>query len=105
MTISISPRFPPRPMRRDKMMHHYAVGQEVRFKMDFMMRFNASPIYHITATLSPRGESPQYRIRNDDERHERVAAQDDLEPVIASTENEGAALMERTFGNGQGSKA
>ena len=41
-------------------------------------------IFRITAKLPPRGSSPQYRIRNDEERHERVTTQDDLEPASHS---------------------
>lgn len=63
------------------MTHLYAVGQSVRLKGGLFQRVKATAIYHITGTLPPRGESPQYRIRNDDERHERVAIQEDLEPL------------------------
>jgi len=61
--------------------HLYIVGQPVRLKGGVMQRFQAAAIYHITGTMPPSGDSPQYRIRNDEERHERVAIQDDLEPV------------------------
>jgi hypothetical protein len=57
-------------------------------------------IYRITATLPPRGNSLQYRIRNNDERHERVATQDSLEAVDMSQSGNGATLIERTFGHG-----
>jgi len=50
--------------------------------------------------LPPRGDSPQYRIRNDGERHERVATQDSIQPILASQSGEGATLIERTFGHG-----
>lgn len=49
------------------------------------MRFGQSPktpdFYRVTGTLPARENSPQYRIRNDEERHERIASQDDLEAV------------------------
>jgi hypothetical protein len=45
----------------------------------------------------------QYRIRNDDERYERVTTQDSLEPV--RPQSGGATLIERTFGHGQGTEA
>ena len=35
--------------------------------------------YRVTGTLPPSDNSPQYRIRSDDERHDRVATQDTLE--------------------------
>ena len=57
-------------------------------------------IYRITGTLPARGDSLQYRIRNDDERHERVTTQDSLEPVDMLQSGNGATLIERTFGHG-----
>ena len=86
-------RFP-----RDTPAHLFAVGQIVRLKGGFKRPALPGDIYHITGTLPPRGDSPQYRIRNDEERHERVTTQDDLEPVSIS--QSGASLIERTFGHG-----
>ena len=84
--------------------HLFAVGQTVRMKR----RFGASPriaeIYHVTGTLPPIDNTLQYRIRNDDERHERVVTEDSLESIAASPADEDATLLERTFGNGQGTK-
>ena|SRR5579871_3704987 len=87
-----------RPIRPDTSTHLYEVGQAVRLSGGFMHRSQASGIYRITGTLPPRGESPQYRIRNNDERHERVATQDNLEPANTHPGREGATLIERTFG-------
>jgi hypothetical protein len=87
-------------MRPDAPTHLYALGQAVRLKGGFMRRSQCASIYHITGTLPSRGELPQYRIRNDDERHERVATQDNLEPVSTSSGSEGDTLIERTFGHG-----
>ncbi|PSJ54227.1 hypothetical protein C7I84_24880 [Mesorhizobium ephedrae] len=86
-----------RQFSRQASTHYFAVGQSVRLKS----RFGPTPadIYHVTGTLPPRGNSPQYRIRNDAERHERMTTQDDLEPVDVS--QSGASLIERTFGHGQ----
>jgi len=89
-----------RPMRPDTPTHLYALGQAVRLKGGFMRRSQGASIYHITGTLPSRGDLPQYRIRNDDERHERVATQDKLEPVSTSSGSEGDSLIERTFGHG-----
>ena len=89
-----------RSLSPDASPHLYGVGQAVRLKGGFMQRSQAANIYHITGTLPSRGELPQYRIRNDDERHERVATQDNLEPVRISSDREGATLIERTFGHG-----
>ena len=62
-----------------------------------MQRSQTVGIYHITGTLPPRGEFPQYRIRSDGEPHERVTTQDNLEPVSISPADEGATLIDRTF--------
>lgn len=72
-------------------------------------RFGLSPktaeLYRVTGTLPPRDNSPQYRIRSDDERHERVTTQDALEAASLSSTGNGTTLIERTFGNGQGTEA
>jgi len=87
--------------RRETPTHLFALGQTVRLRGNFP---KTSEVYRITGTLPPRGDSPQYRIRNDDERHERVTTQDSLEPVRLSQSGEGATLIERTFGHGQGTE-
>ena len=90
--------------RRETAMHLFAVGQTVRLKGGFGTSPNLGDIYRITSTLPPVGGSLQYRIRNDDERYERVTTQDNLEPVAMVRPGNGEALMERTFGHGQGAK-
>jgi hypothetical protein len=80
--------------------HLYAVGQAVRLKGSFMQRSRPTGICRITRTLPPTGASPQYRIRNDAERHERVVTQDDIEAANLSSGSEGAILTEMTFGHG-----
>lgn len=59
--------------------HRYAIGQTVRLKGSFGMSPKAAEIYRVTGTLPAKDNSPQYRIRNDDERHERVTTEDNLE--------------------------
>lgn len=87
--------------REDGVAHLFAVGQAVRLKGGFAQPSRAPGIYHVTRTLPPRGGSPQYHIRNEDERHERLASQDELEAVNASSDGEGGGnLMARTFGHG-----
>ena len=90
-----------RALPRDTGVHRFAVGQTVRLKGRFGRSVSAADVYHITGTLPPRGDSPQYRIRNDDERYERVATQDSIEPIDLSRTGTGATLIERTFGHGQ----
>lgn len=82
--------------RREAPTHLFAVGQNVRLKSGFGMTSLPTSIYHITGKLPARGDSPQYRIRSDEERHERVVTQDNLTGISHSN----ASLIERTFGNG-----
>ncbi len=89
-----------RPFRREIPTHLFAVGQSVKLKGGFPRPALAGDIYRITGTLPPRGDSLQYRIRNDDERHERVTTEDSLEPVGMPQSGSGATLIERTFGHG-----
>lgn len=91
---------PVRPARNETPSHLFAIGQTVRLKGGFGRTALADDIYRVTGTLPARGNSLQYRIRNDDERYERVTTQDSLELVDMSQAVNGAALMERTFGHG-----
>jgi hypothetical protein len=90
-----------RPIRRETATHLFAVGQTVWLRSGFGTFPKTTEIYRITGTLPPRGNSPQYRIRNDAERHERVTTQDSLEPAGMSPAGDDATLVERTFGHGQ----
>ncbi|TYR35445.1 hypothetical protein FY036_02185 [Mesorhizobium microcysteis] len=89
-----------RPARPDVPAHLFAIGQAVRLKGGFVRPVVPAEIYRITGTLPARGDSLQYRIRNDDERHERVTTQDNLELVDMSQSSSGATLIKRTFGHG-----
>ncbi len=84
--------------------HLFAVGQAVRLRGGFGISALSSDIYHITSTLPARGGSPQYRIRNEEERHERMTTQDSLEAVDTSPGGDRETLIERTFGHGQGTE-
>jgi hypothetical protein len=99
MTATNIPQRNTPPLRPDPSTHLFTVGQAVRLKGGFAQRSQPSGIYRITGTLPPTGDSPQYRIRNDDERYERVTTQENLEPVRTSPVGEGATLIERTFGH------
>lgn len=100
MTSTSSIQRTARQFRREVPTHLFAVGQSVKLKGGFPRPALATDIYRITGTLPPRGDSLQYRIRNDDERHERVTTEDSLEPVGMSQYGSGATLIERTFGHG-----
>ena len=61
--------------------HRFAIGQSVRLRGRFGMPLDMAEVFRITATLPSRDNSPQYRMRNDEERHERVTTEDNLEEV------------------------
>jgi len=104
MTAASSNRLATRPIRREVSTHLFTVGQFVRLKAGFGIPALWADIYRIIATLPPLGNSPQYRIRDYDERHERVATQDTLEPVGTLPAGNKTALIERTFDHGQGTE-
>lgn len=83
---------------RDAPSHFFKVGEVVQRKRNIGEGFAASDLYHITARLPAIGKLPQYRIRSDSEKYERVATQDDLLSIEPLTESD--ALIERTFGHG-----
>lgn len=84
--------------QRNNSTHLYKVGESVRLKGGFVQRPTASGTYKVTATLPPEGAFPQYRVRNDDERHERVVSQDNLERVRSHSGSERDKLISKTFG-------
>lgn len=61
--------------------HLFTIGQAVRRKGGWGRQASRLDLFRITATLPETGGSPQYRLRNEEERHERVMAEDDLEAV------------------------
>ena len=90
-----------RPIRYKTATHLFTTGQTVRLKGGFGLQSQSAHTYRITATLPPKGDSQQYRMRNDAENYERVATQDSLEAVSLSPPGPGGALIEGTFGAGQ----
>ncbi|TGS18893.1 hypothetical protein EN852_000735 [Mesorhizobium sp. M2E.F.Ca.ET.209.01.1.1] len=93
-----------RPIQHGAPTRLFDIGQAVRLKGGPGVGPKAGEIYHVTRTLPPRGNSPQYRIRSDAEPHERVVTEDRLEPVDEVSDG-GLMLIERTFGHGQGTEA
>ena len=65
--------------------HLFKVGQTVQKKIT--SRSDRGAFYQITGTLPPKEGSPQYRIQNHYEDHERVITQDLVELVVASSIN------------------
>lgn len=64
--------------------HMFGIGQMGRMKSRFGETPKTAEFYRVTGTLPPRDNSPQYRIRSDDGRHDRVATQDTLKPPAPS---------------------
>ncbi|SFT44229.1 MULTISPECIES: hypothetical protein [unclassified Mesorhizobium] len=64
--------------------HRFAVDQLVRLKGRFGLSPTTEEVYRITGTLPERNNSPQYRIRNDEERYERVTTEDSIEACEAA---------------------
>ncbi|AMS43225.1 hypothetical protein N7E70_021400 [Aminobacter sp. NyZ550] len=83
------------PARRDPTIHRFSIGQTVRLKRSF-----GTQAYRITGTLPAREDSPQYRIRNERELHERVTSEDNIELLGAPLGQDDASLIERAFGHG-----
>lgn len=100
MNPTTSSRYSMRPVRRQAPTHLFAVGQNVRLKGSLASAALPASIYQITAMLPPTGDALQYRIRNGEERHERVTTQDSLEAIVISGDDPTGNLMERTFGRG-----
>ena len=67
--------------------HRFALGQKVRFVTGTGMRPGSGDVYKITGTLPPRDNLPQYRIRNEEEGHERVTTEDRLEGLALTGGN------------------
>ncbi len=76
--------------------HRFAVGQIVQIKGGIGNR--PAETYQITAILPPKKNSPQYRIRNNSERHERVIVQDLIDLAESTTATSNDILIENTFG-------
>jgi hypothetical protein len=96
MNAAISPQ---RPARNDAHAHLYKIGQSVRLMSGYGHHPQYTNLYRVTGTLPPMGASPQYRIRSDYERYERVALEGDLELVRApQTAKATKPLLEKAFG-------
>ncbi|QPC91292.1 hypothetical protein [Mesorhizobium sp. INR15] len=65
--------------RNDTPSHLFAVGQRVRMKSRVGLVQKTAELFEITSRLPVKDGSPQYRIRNEMETHERVTTEDNLE--------------------------
>ena len=61
--------------------HIYLIGQSVRLGARAGISLDPTEIYTVTALLPPVGEDLQYRIRNEREKHERVAVEHQMRIV------------------------
>ena len=59
--------------------HRFAIGQSVRLKGAIAMSLQTGHMFRITGRMPERNWSPQYRISDDEGRHERVAEERNLE--------------------------
>jgi len=76
-------------------------GQAVRMTGGFGLSPSTAEAHRVTALLPAREDnSPQYRHRNDEERHERVTTEDSLEELTAPSAPGDAAPEEKEPDNG-----
>jgi hypothetical protein len=61
--------------------HRFTIGQSVRMKGTIGMSLQTGHMFRITGRMPARDNSLQYRIRNDEERHERMVAEGDLDEI------------------------
>ena len=85
--------------------HFFAVGQNVRLKTS-RTQPGSKDVYTITAVLPVLGTLPQYRIRSETERHERVTTEDQLvaiqeTPEITTAPSATAQEGEKAMAKGQ----
>ncbi|TPJ59446.1 hypothetical protein [Mesorhizobium sp. B2-6-1] len=67
--------------RTDTPSHLFAVGQTVRMKSRTGLLNKTTELFEIKSRLPVKDGSPQYRIRSEQETHERVTTEDNLEPA------------------------
>ena len=69
--------------RTDTPSHLFAIGQTVRMKSRSGLSQKAAELVQIKSRLPVKDGSPQYRIRSEQETHERVTTEDNLEVADA----------------------
>lgn len=58
--------------------HRFTVGQTVKLKNLYGMPPRTPDTYRVVQAMPHENGPPQYRIRSDQERHERMANEDNL---------------------------
>ncbi|WP_346910818.1 hypothetical protein [uncultured Roseibium sp.] len=66
-------------------LHRYSIGQQVRMTGWRRQSTGPAETFRVVATLPERNDLLQYRIRSDNERHERVTTEDNLENADAAS--------------------
>lgn len=61
--------------------HKFHIGQSVSFTSGPFGRGSTNGIYTVTQLLPPEGDDCQYRIKNDNEPHERVVKESQLNRI------------------------
>lgn len=79
-------------------LHLYEIGQPVKIRNGLGGKNLSAETFRVTGKLPVSNDLPQYRIRCDGEPYERMAAQDQLEPIGASVSDPNETLIEKTFG-------
>jgi hypothetical protein len=72
VSLGVAPTLVPAPVTVSG--HKFKIGQLV----NYLGRVRASGVYQVTQLLPPEGEVFQYRIKNPNEPHERVAKEHEL---------------------------
>ena len=79
----------------DTPVHRFTIGQSVRIKAWGGSKVKSAATFRIVATLPASGGSLQYRMRSDDEKHERIAAEDNLEAADMWSSNDRKAFDQK----------
>jgi hypothetical protein len=66
--------------------HRFSIGQSVRLPNRLGVLKTNELVFTVTAKMPAKDSSPQYRIRSEEERHERVVTEDMLQVVAQQLE-------------------
>lgn len=80
--------------------HRFDIGQCVRLTGGFGTSQIPADVCRISARLAPVGDAQQYRVRHEDERRERMIAQDMIEPNDVSNSKADRSVRESIRADG-----
>lgn len=75
--------------------HRFSIGQPVRMPNRPGALKTNGLVFNVTGKMPAKDRSPQYRIRCEDERHERVVTEDMIEAIAQQLEIVEAAEQPR----------